>query len=123
MHAHGAVRMLISSYRSIITFQLDAHQRVVLNALHDVVAREHHPYYTENDHYYKESYCKWLWHYRNVNQNAHRYRIDQSEDSHDEKCSIEVLPVEEPPFSPSRYDDEMKVMASVRAYTQVAYKV
>lgn len=108
----------------------------MLKALHNVVAREGPPYYTENDHYYEANYTKWLWHYCYVNENAHRYKIvtDSMVDGVSAHVAPQVysgppsptmlaVPAHEPPRSASRYDDEMKVMASVRAYVQVAYKV
>lgn len=116
--------------RSIITAQLDAQQRIVLKALHDVVARENRPYYTENDHYYEAYYTKWLWHYRHVNENAYRYKLGVEYDTELDSVSIRSsspimlqVAAHEPPPSASKYDDEMRVMASVRAYVQVAYKV
>ena len=122
---------LIIIHRSIITSLLDAHQRTVLKALHDVVAREGHPYYTQNDHYYEAYYNKWLWHYRHVNENAYQYRCDlvsvidgiSAMGVRAASPPMPQAPAHEPPPSASRYDDEMKVMASVRAYVQVAYKV
>ena len=112
--------VLTISHRSIVTSQLDAQQRVALKALHDVVARESRPYYTENDHYYTAYYSKWLVHYRHVNENAHRYLLGAAVAV---EAAVADVPAHEPLLSASKYDTEMQVMASVRAYVQVAYKV
>ncbi|KZT64693.1 hypothetical protein DAEQUDRAFT_717652 [Daedalea quercina L-15889] len=122
----GQFKDLERHMTTIITGEVGRIQQDALKAVRDVVARESGPYYTENSHYYESAYLKWLKHYRYVATHADNYRDMPHGVSSDRSPSpIRATPVvAAPALAPSRleYEAELIVMATVRAYCQVAYK-
>ncbi|CCL98368.1 uncharacterized protein FIBRA_00363 [Fibroporia radiculosa] len=99
--------------------------------LADVLEGETVPYFTQNNHYFETVRSNCLEHYRDVYRNPHRYRSQKAREEPVayspsvfsrtyEARILESKP--EAPLEPLPYESERVVMATVRAYFQVAYK-
>ncbi|TFY57803.1 hypothetical protein EVJ58_g6800 [Rhodofomes roseus] len=111
VHDHfGQFKPLESYIGKLIRDEHQAHHKKVSEAVRDVVEREKLPYITQNLHYLHSARESWLQHYRSA------YGISVTTyDSYGRPT------VHNPPLR-CAYEDELTVMADVRAYVQVAYK-
>ncbi|KAH9917729.1 P-loop containing nucleoside triphosphate hydrolase protein [Fomitopsis serialis] len=110
----GDFKALENYMRPIIMAAVEHVHDDVDGALRDVVLREGVPYRTENVHYYESIYRGWLHHYRVVDLYADYYVLGFYNPS--------MTRVHRTLQIPSNYENEMQLMAHVRAYVQVAYK-
>lgn len=110
----GDLKALEHYMRPIIMAAVEHVHKVVDDALRDVVLREGVPYRTENVHYYESTYRGWLHHYRDVDLYADYYLLGSYNTGI--KRVKRVLQI------PGNYENELQLMAHVRAYVQVAYK-
>lgn len=97
------------------------------------------PYMTQNGHYFESSRTTWLAHYRQIRRNPEKYSMNRQPArpaSPEEavyitpgpslrSASHSIRPISPPRYIPpvDQYEEELIVMADVRAYFQVAYKV
>ncbi|KAH9840532.1 P-loop containing nucleoside triphosphate hydrolase protein [Rhodofomes roseus] len=99
----GQFKPLESYIGKLIRDEHQAHHKKVSEAVRDVVEREKLPYITQNLHYLHSARESWLQHYRS----AYGISVTTYDSYGRLRCA---------------YEDELTVMADVRAYVQVAYK-
>lgn len=87
---------------------MELQQKNTLAMLEQLLACESAPIWTQNNHYYKATSKKWHTAY------VHQWYLAHP------SAPMRHHP---PPPPPESYADELQVMANVRAYFQVAYKV
>ncbi|RPD52277.1 hypothetical protein L226DRAFT_576779 [Lentinus tigrinus ALCF2SS1-7] len=114
--------------------------------LDEVLKREEPPYWTQNAHHLGTTYDQWLDHYQRVYAGRYQYSHDFSpspsptayeRDREEEAVKVlrtmtkyrHIVVADLPRIlhpgnhrAPTEFDDELRVMAGVRSYFQVAYK-
>lgn len=154
---------LMHSFRTFISTEMVRHQSNARKDLQRTLDLEKNPFFTQNEHYQDATRDRWLWHYRDVRVNSHRYlvrpltpyegevhvpmvswtpprpsravypsqeRAVESETEEDRalrslaRLGYKNLKLEDLKrlHPPDMFQDELGVMADVRAYFQVAYK-
>ncbi|THH10649.1 hypothetical protein EW146_g8308 [Bondarzewia mesenterica] len=128
--------------RDLIARKLDEIRRTAFPEIVQTLRREDEPFWTQNDHYFKSAKAKWLILYQDARRNAWRYELllqvereaawSEFRNPGAERRALDALA--ELGFAglsvsefqrlhpPDQFQDELHVMAGVRAYFQVAYK-
>lgn len=135
---------------NLIRNQVDICKALAKKAVKTALDLETTPYYTQNTHYLQTLQEKWLAYYKAVRNQPHKYKVQKAVEisaPYEVSYAFERAPTPEAPSSkalralaeagyvnlkksdlarllpPESCEKELIVMADVRAYYQVAYKV
>ncbi|RDX42100.1 hypothetical protein OH76DRAFT_1448839 [Lentinus brumalis] len=135
----GRFPLLKQGIAVIVRHQMDEHVTRSVKKLAEVLRREEPPYWTQNGHHLGATLEQWLTHYRSVRDQRDAYKPTPAHARGYEVEAVralrlipayrQVTAIDLPRLlhlanrqDEANWDDELKVMAGVRSYFQVAYK-
>ncbi|KZT03107.1 uncharacterized protein LAESUDRAFT_705284 [Laetiporus sulphureus 93-53] len=117
----GRFKALEQHIAALIRTEAAERVKLALKAVRDVLEREKFPYMTQNGHYLESSRENWLAHYRTFRNRVYHVNYSSHGEAAESRCESPIsIAISSTPGD--NYEDEIIVMADVRAYFQVAYK-